>query len=228
MRSCEVLIHLPVFNRKGMFQNTLQQLRQTVFPPGLKPAEVILLVNSDGPSPFNLSSLLDQKSFPMLTAPAERHLGCDRNILKGFRYAVHNFSFKYLINIEDDSQVHPHWLQALWELKWQAVGKAWTVYNSPKHKAYMMRSGANFQILSKKTVGGFGLMMARHTIQELLNYIHRKGVGKGWDWRLCEMATGAFISTSPSYLQHVGRIGVHTEAGDPHWDHAQDFIGDQK
>lgn len=226
MRTCEVVIHLPVWKRQALFTRTIQDLAQTELPAGWTPSKLLLLVNPDD-TDHNYSLLALNTPFPTFTIPWRSHLGCDRNILKGFRHALQNVSFQYLINLEDDTRLHPAWFKTLWELKWKAVGKAWSVYNSPKHRSYMMRQQDGFQILYKKTIGGFGLMMAQHTVRELLNYTHRKGVGRGWDWRLCEMTQASFITCSPSYMQHVGRTGAHTEAGDKHWDHAADFIGEK-
>jgi len=51
-----------------------------------------------------------------------------------------------------------------------------------------------------------------------------------WDWELVNLATlkgEKLLCSKESYVQHIGRFGVHSR-GDGSWDRCDNFIGEKQ
>lgn len=215
------------YARQRMFEQLIASFGRLIVPNDLN-GKINIIIALDAP---RFSVRIPHKfRFPFCIVSRETHSGCDRNIVEAIREAVKRGS-DWIFNLEDDSHVSDMWLSVWWLMVTNTVkAGAYSVYNSRLHKHYAeLPTDYGFKIYCKKTAGGFGLGFNSKVAIKLLNYVDRNGIAEGWDWQLCRVLNEyqvPFAVSSPSYIQHIGLVGTHTDSrSDPNYDCAEDFVG---
>ncbi len=122
----------------------------------------------------------------------------------------------YFCNLDSDSVSNPSWLIKLVELadrfkedKAYQTPIIFTAYNSCLHNIIEKQEDFAF----KQSIGGMNIFFESYSLPLVLKSFKNKN---GRDWALISLVKknqGHFISTIPSYLQHIGLNGLHCQNG---------------
>jgi hypothetical protein len=167
-------------------------------------------------------------------------IGCDYNVTRVLHYAYASGADvgqqpDWVLSLDSDMIMHPEWaIRSMELLDWAEANDrdvmAFSPYNSMMHAPH-----ANFcpGAVVKTTIGGpctfFRTDLLKH-LQLHTQVTPRWGNGiPGWDWKMTDEITkrgGEIACLSPSYAQHLGKVGAHSTGRGIH-DHAPDFILNQ-
>jgi hypothetical protein len=222
-------------DRLILLQKMLQGATNTVWPEDVDWSWHI----SDDASHEQVYSLLSQ-SHPYLEQAIRgpvrmwrnpNRLGCDYNVTKVLHEAA-NTSPDWVLTLDSDMTMHPEWaVRSMELLDWAEANDkdlmAFSPYNSMMHAPF-----GNFcpGAVQKTTVGGPCTFIRTDLLRDLA--LHTKVVPKwgngepGWDWKLTDEIKrrgGTIACLSPSYVQHLGKVGAHSTGRGTH-DHAPDYI----
>lgn len=156
-------------------------------------------------------------------------LQCDPNMVEGLIYCTKQTKDEYVITLDNDTIFNPQWLKKMIDIKDkliqlnQKVG-ALTVFNTKTHK---FLEPFDYEVGIKKDIGGFAAMINRIIFEKYNFYKPKWKLGWDWNmsWGLQEMGYKIF-STYKSYVEHIGRIGEHSDGKTRLGDYATDFIGE--
>ncbi|NIN64433.1 MAG: hypothetical protein GTO63_06975 [Anaerolineae bacterium] len=160
-------------------------------------------------------------------------LGCDQNVVLAV-YRELTDDVDWVGVVDSDMSLHPLWATKLIEsIEWAAkegieldmVG----AFNSAMHgTGSALRPG----LVEKGSIGGpctfiRASLLRSERLSQRVGPTWGKGE-PGWDWKLVDAVKKKgtkMAALSPSYAQHMGRVGAHAPAGRGPYDQANDFIG---
>jgi glycosyltransferase involved in cell wall biosynthesis len=207
---------ITTFNRPEYTEKTLSYLEKTVVDENSILYFVIIDDCSTEKKTIELVNNFSTKNKNIIikTIFLKKNLGVADALKLGFLYLKKNHNPKYYLNLDSDVISKKNWLVKLIELEKktscnQIYPIIYTAYNSSLHK--IMKYDDSFLI--KESIGGMNIFFNNKQLPIVLKSLHKKNL---WDWELVDLVRekgGLFISTNPSYLQHIGRNGLNSTNG---------------
>ena len=169
---------------------------------------------------FNIDNVKIDKIY------SNKNEGIGKTLIKAFDILYPKCD--YLIVLDSDTILNKYWLEKLQKAHDDAVNSdlnyedyiatGFNCQQSCGHKT--IKTYDNFIV--KKTIGGINMFFKKELYPKILKECLQKSE---WDWCVCGKMPG-FISTNPSVVQHIGRIGSCPHAHLKIYDKAEDFIGE--
>lgn len=235
-----VTIVTATYNRLGLFLDLVNDMKRTEWPDNWLVNWHVTDDASHTTTYYGIQKAVNE-TIPYLTGTVSVHrnartLGCDQNIVAALYRSLEDQD--YVLTLDSDMSLHPAWFLRLTE----AIDWAHTTSDPPTHLEAVSAFNSRMHgtvgplregLVQKGSLGGPATIWKTPLLKEadLLRHITpRWGVDvQGWDWKLVDcikQAGHTMAALSPSYAQHMGRIGAHSPPGyQGPFDQAEDFIG---
>lgn len=194
------------YNRPAELQQTIQSLESSDL------TDVEIIVCDDCSTDAETHKLIDNWNRPIMKIKADiNHRTSNAWGLKTGWDIFYDKGMDYLLDLDSDAIVKPHWISVLLNLSKQFPNHIISGFNTPNHPITQTFDTYH----TKKSIGGVNMFFPIN----IYPFIRQNLYSDQWDWYVCNNMRTPFIVSNPSVVQHIGKHSVSGHG----FDYATDF-----